>query len=162
MGAFYGSVQIRCEDRAPVQQALDALAKKKKTRFLLGPAIDGWIGVYPEGHGQDLGLDKSLARLLSLEFLHLLVHDDDVFAYEYYQGGRLVDQFNSCPDYFGDVSDREHQKLRGRPETLAHLAVDRDKFAALETQLDNPEDEAFVFISELLLAFANGSASEMS
>jgi WD40 repeat protein len=154
MGAFYGSVQIRGDDRQVIQQVLEEVARKKKFRFLLGPVINGWIGVYPEGKGQDNRVAKSLARQLPHEILHLMVHDDDVFAYEYYRDGRLIDQYNSCPDYFEKVPDRERENLRGRPETLAHLAIDEAKFAALEVQLTKPEDEAFVFISELLLAFA--------
>src|SRR5262245_56782148 len=99
MGGFYGSIQVRGEDRETVRTALGALSRKG-WKFLLGPALIGWIGVYPDDSGQDLGVARSLARRLRGEVLGMLVHDDDVFAYEYYRDGKRVDRFNSKPDYF--------------------------------------------------------------
>ncbi|MDR3619833.1 MAG: hypothetical protein P4L85_10830 [Paludisphaera borealis] len=90
MGAFYGSVQVRSEDREAVRSALEKLARKGG-RFLLGPSLNGWIGVYPDGGGQDFGVAKSLARKLSGEFVAVFVHDDDVFAYEYHRNKKCVD-----------------------------------------------------------------------
>jgi hypothetical protein len=155
MGGFYGSVQIRGEDRDAVRAALEQLARKKR-RFLLGPAIGGWIGVYPDGSGQDLGVARALARRLPGELIAMLVHDDDIFAYEYYRDGRRVDQYNSIPDYFGEeVSEKERQRLRGRPERFAHLAGDPAKFAAVRKRLAAQAHEREVFAFELLQAFAD-------
>jgi len=36
--------------------------------------------------------------------LHVVVHDDDIFCYFFYRGGRLVDRYNSFPDYFAEAS----------------------------------------------------------
>ena len=84
---------------------------------------------------------------------HLLVHDDDFFVYEYYRDGKLVDRFNSRPDYFAPVSASEARKLRGRPETFGHLAGSGDIFA-LKSMLADPEAESFAFASTLLERFA--------
>jgi WD40 repeat protein len=154
MGAFYGSVQVRGEDRESVRAALEELARKKRRKFLLGPALDGWIGVYPDGNGQDLRVVGELARRLPGELVAVLVHDDDIFAYEYYRDGKRVDRYNSVPDYFEEVSEAERRRLRGRPERLAHLASDPARFAALRDRLDGQARERVVFASELLEAFA--------
>src|SRR5262245_35005117 len=121
MGAFYGSIQVRTEDRAAVVDAADKLARRQKTAMLVGPVLRGWVGVYPAGNGQDEGVSKLLAKKLPGDVLHLIVHDDDLFTYAYYRDGKVADRFSSHPDYFAPVSARMRAQLRGRPERLAHL-----------------------------------------
>ncbi len=153
MGGFYGSVQVRGEDREAVRAALEELARKKR-RFLLGPPLDGWIGVYPSGHGQDFRVARALARRLPGELIAMLVHDDDVFAYEYYRDGRLIDQYDSIPDYFEPVTEEQRRRLRGRSGRFAHLAKDPAKFAAIRERLAAQKHDRVVFASELLEEFA--------
>lgn len=155
MGGFYGSVQIRSDDRDAVRTALEQLAKEQR-KFLLGPPLNGWIGVYPDGGGQDLGVASELARRLKVELIAMLVHDDDIFAYEYYRDGHRVDQYNSIPDYFGEgVSEQERRELSGRPETFAHLASDPEKFARVRERLAAQADQPDVFVSDLMQEFAD-------
>ncbi len=155
MGGFYGSVQIRSEDRDSVRSALERLARDQR-QFLLGPPLNGWIGVYPNGAGQDFGVAGKLARRLKGELIAMLVHDDDIFAYEYYRDGRRVDQYNSVPDYFGgDISEKERLELSGRPETFAHLANDPAKFAAVRERLAAQAVQRDVFVSGLMEEFAD-------
>jgi hypothetical protein len=153
MGSFYGSVQIKGADRNAIKSVVEKLASKQELRFLIGPDLGGWVGVYPADHGQDTRTGHAIARKLPGEVFHLLVHDDDFFVYEYYRDGKLVDRFNSRPDYFAPVSASEARKLRGRPETFAHLAPSGD-VVALKSMLANPEAESFAFASTLLDRFA--------
>ncbi len=62
MGGFYGSVQIRGIDRVELNDVLEKLSRKLKTRFLLGPLLGDWVGVYPEGSGQETGIGTQIAR----------------------------------------------------------------------------------------------------
>lgn len=153
MGGFYGSVQIRGADRNAIKSVIEKLASKMNLRFLIGPDLAGWVGVYPANHGQDTRTSRELARRLSGELFHLLVHDDDFFVYEYYRDGKLVDRYNSDPDYFAPVSVSEARELRGRPETFAHLDRSGDPLA-LKSMLADPEAESFAFASTLLERFA--------
>jgi WD40 repeat protein len=153
MGAFYGSVQVRSDDRDGVRSAVEEVSGKEQ-RFLLGPPLNGWVSIYPEGGGQDFGVVGELARRLRGEIVAMLVHDDDIFAYEYYRDGERVDQYNSVPDYFGEVSEEEKHELRGRPETFGHLATDAAKFRALAERLAGQAEERIVFASGLLEEFA--------
>jgi Ankyrin repeats (many copies) len=43
-----------------------------------------------------------VSRELSAPTIAFLVHDSDIACYWMYEQGELVDQFNSCPDYFED------------------------------------------------------------
>jgi WD40 repeat protein len=154
MGAFYGSVQVRSENRDVLRSALEKLSRKKK-RFLLGPPLNGWVGIYPEGIGQEFRVARDLSRRLPDEIVATVVHDDDILAYEYYRDGKRIDRYNSVPDYFGEVSEMEKRDLRGRPETFAHLATDRAKFKVLVNQLARQPEQRAVFASVLLEEFAD-------
>jgi WD40 repeat protein len=145
MGGFYGSIQIRGVDRNAVNAVVDKLAKKRNLRFLLGPQLGDWIGVYPEGGGQDSKVGREFARELGAELIQLIVHDDDMFIYDYYRDGKLVDQYNSCPDYFDEVSDRDRQKLVGRPECFSHLVADSSAVAGLKQCLAEADAEPFAY-----------------
>lgn len=101
MGGHYGSIHIRTEDANEVRAVLEELARERNMKFLLAPAIDGWVTAFPSDHGQDFSVAEALAAKVKAPFLHCLVHDDDVFAYQFFEGGVLADQYNSCPDYFG-------------------------------------------------------------
>jgi hypothetical protein len=111
MGGFYGSVQLRTGDHAAVLAAATAVAEAMNIKCLVGPALNGWVGVYPEGNGQDHTVGERLAAAVGGHALHLLVHDDDVLAYWLWHDGKLVDRYWSAPGYFGDARRAEGQSL---------------------------------------------------
>jgi hypothetical protein len=159
MGAFYGSVHLRTEDRKAVRKILERLAKKQQCRFLLGPALRGWVAVYPEMHGQDARIAKALAGKFPGTVLYVMVHDDDFFAYTLYQGGQVVDQYNSCPDYFDDFGDGDEEfddeagaELGGRPEAFRDLLPDERTLEHLRALLSAPRP---LFSGESLQRFAD-------
>lgn len=59
-----------------------------------------------ESDSQDDDVIKDLGARASEELgapvLAVLNHDDDVLAYWLFEAGQLVDEYNSCPGYFGD------------------------------------------------------------
>src|SRR5262249_22748611 len=67
---------------------------------------------------------RDLARDLS-EDLHVaaiafMVHDSDFACYWLFDNGRVLDEYNSCPDYFGedDEDDGPARPSSGRPDVL--------------------------------------------
>jgi hypothetical protein len=146
-------VHLRTTDREAVHKILEQLAGKRKTRFLLGPPCDGWLAVYPDNHGQDDAVVKAIAKRFPGEILHVLVHDDDIFAYSYFRDGKRVDHYNSRPDYFGKVSARARQQCRGQPEMLAHLLPDRSALPELEELLSQGRDEPPLFATDMMERF---------
>jgi hypothetical protein len=125
MGGHYGSVQIRSDDRVAVKAVAEQVANALKVRLLIGPAIDGWIGVYPENNGQDEKVSQQVAQLTDGYVLHLLVHDDDIFAYWLYHDRHLIDSYWSAPGYFGDQNRASEEKMVGNPELFRPLIEDR-------------------------------------
>jgi WD40 repeat protein len=135
MGAFYGSILIRTENSGEVQKALDEVAKITDHKFLVGPPVKGWISVFPDHSGQSDQTSAEAAKLLPCDIFHLIVHDDDIFSYFFYRGGRLIDRYSSCPDYFGDVPDEEKKLCRGRPELFQDLLDKPESLGKLKALL---------------------------
>jgi hypothetical protein len=153
MGAFYGSIHVRTNERGYVQTAVEQIAKQHKLRFLIGPVLNGWVSVYPQNNGQDGSVAKDLAKRLRGYILDVMVHDDDVFAYSYYQEGKLADSFDSRPDYFAPVSKRVKAKLVGKPALLQPLLPQGKSVDDLAEILSIKSIDDTVMASDLLERF---------
>lgn len=151
MGGFYGSVQVQGVERDVLKEVASNVARERGIKCLLGPEINGWIGIYPENHGQDTTVGAEIAARVSGIVLHLLVHDDDILAYELWRQGEPLDSYWSRPGYFGDENLAEEEAQSGQPELLSSLfGADADR---LRTTL--ARDESITFESERLEVFAD-------
>jgi len=134
MGAHYGSIHVRTEDAAAIKTAVELISQERNLRFLIAPSIKGWITIFPEQNGQDSTVAELLAAKLANETLiHCLVHDDDVFAYSFFEHGKLVDCYNSRPDYFGEPNPPPRG---GNAQAFARLLSKQAKVAQLQALLD--------------------------
>lgn len=122
MGGHYGSVQVRTEDGEAVRLAAEAVARERGIKCLVGPALKGWVGVYPEQNGQDESVGEAIVGRVGGVAIHVMVHDDDVLAYWLWRDGALVDSFYSRPGYFVEGNRAAEEAMAGRPEVLAELA----------------------------------------
>jgi hypothetical protein len=119
MGAFFGSVQVHGCTHAAVIDAAERVANARGIRCLVGPEIEGWVGVYPEHQGQDQRVGEALAAILSGNVLHLLLHDEDVVAYWLWRNSSLLDSYFSRPGYFGDADRAKEETMRGNADAFA-------------------------------------------
>jgi WD40 repeat protein len=134
MGGHYGSIHIRTDDFEAVRSAVAEIARERRLKFLIAPVIGGWVSVFPENNGQDPSISEPLVQLLpDKEFIQCLVHDDDIFAYCFFQDGSLKDRYNSCPTYFGD---KNPEPRGGNAQSLAHLLVKGGTVPKLQALLD--------------------------
>ncbi len=125
MGSHYGSVHVRAATAKQVKAALETVAAATGQRFFVSPPRDNWVTAYPSEAGQDFAVSEKVAQLLDGEdVLHLLVHDDDIFAYRFYRGGLALDEYSSDPDYFGDVPAEEHARPAGQADVFSGLLRD--------------------------------------
>lgn len=149
MGGHYGSIHVRTDAVNSVLSAVTDLAREEQAKFLVAPAINGWISIFPEDNGQNAKISEDLAaRLQDQELIHCLVHDDDVFAYWYFERGILKDRYNSCPTYF---SDKNPEPRGGNAHALGHLLAKPDEITKLQKLLDT---ERFDFEMERFDQFA--------
>ncbi len=153
MGTFYGSIHVRTENSDAVQKALDQVAKEANCRFLLGPPLNGWISVFPNDSGQSDRISAEISKHLPHDIFHLIVHDDDIFGYFFYRDGKLIDQYNSCPDYFEEVSDGEKEQCKGRPEIFQDLLPKPESLTKLKALLVTDEKNEFVFEQKRMAQF---------
>jgi hypothetical protein len=121
MGAFIVNVHVRTEDREGLAAAVRALAEGGC--WVTAPK-DGWATVYEErASGQDDAwirrLGTHLSGRLGTSAVAFLVHDSDFLCYWLFEHGEVVDEFNSCPDYFDeDDGPKGGRTAGGRPEVL--------------------------------------------
>ena len=143
MGASFGSIQVRGEDREAVKTAAEAVSQERKQKFLIGPLLNGWIAVYPDGSGQDEASATALSKQLGNKLLQLIVHDDDIFAYNFFQSGELLNRYSSRPDYFSKISSSEREILKPNLELFRDLVGSPSKLDALSRLLDTTEKVDF-------------------
>ena len=164
MGEFYDAIYTRGADAETLPQQLAEAAGELSCCFLVAPEIEGWTAIYPS-RGQDENVAKALHKQLKTEVLFTTVHDSDIFCYYYYRDGKLVDEFNSRPDYFGKVTTTKRQSQAGRPELLLPLLRDPSDVGKLESILRSERgDDPFHASSQLtqfgaLLGLANCATS---
>jgi tetratricopeptide (TPR) repeat protein len=154
MGAWFESVLVRTEKVDVVRGILIRAANETGCPFYLGPPVRGWVSFFPESSsGETDELVPTIATQLALDIFHLAVHDDDDFVYRFYRAGTLVDEYDSAPDSFEEISDEEKERLQGRPELFRDLLAKANSFDKLEALL-RADREKFVFESERLAKFA--------
>jgi len=100
MGSFYTNITVRGPRREDVAETLRA----GERAAILSPTAEGVTVVYDaEAESQDDTV-VSLAKRLSAEHhcvaWALLNHDDDLLRYWLFDGGELVDEYDSSPGYF--------------------------------------------------------------
>lgn len=99
MGDFYTNVTLYRADRGKV------LATLKGRCAAVSPTIRDFLTVWDEeAESQDLRVLSAVARRLSRELScpawAVLNHDDDVLIYLLFSAGDMLDEYNSCPEYF--------------------------------------------------------------
>lgn len=135
MGGWYNSIHVRSDSVDSVKDILQKLARDKKCRFYLAPPINGWVGIFAQML-PSVQISVKIAEKLPQDLIELAVYDDDVFCYWYFQEGKLIDSFNSCPDYFGQpVSIKDAENLKGRPEVFSGILESNEKVSRLRNIL---------------------------
>jgi hypothetical protein len=64
MGGFFGSVYTKDINRDKIRRTLLKVGKQRRCQFLMAPEIDGWVGIYPSGSGQDVKVSEAIHRAL--------------------------------------------------------------------------------------------------
>ncbi|HZU38132.1 MAG TPA: hypothetical protein VFA18_19575, partial [Gemmataceae bacterium] len=120
MGMFCVNFHFRTQD----QEALaGALSRRGVRQYHIFPTVGEWTSVCEQrASEQDDQRIRELAGGLSAD-LHVpaiafLVHDSDIACYWLFENGQLVDEYNSCPDYFEDVPTEKPAASGGQPHLL--------------------------------------------
>lgn len=154
MGAHYRSIQVQGDSRNALIMAMEDRLRAQNGRALIGPTINGWTGVYLDDSAPSRGLAATLAKQLNTTVLELLVHDSDIFGYDFYRGEQLIDEYSSRPDYFEQVSPAEREHQKGNAEAFRELLGADKKVGKLDSLLKAHHAEEFLFEENRLENFA--------
>ncbi|HEV2972291.1 MAG TPA: hypothetical protein VGY55_20115 [Pirellulales bacterium] len=136
MGLFCANLHFRTTD----DQALSASLKRRGvTRYRVVPAKGEWTSLYEERASQQdderiRDLASGLSEDLHVAAIAFMVHDSDIACYWLLDDGRLLDEYNSCPDYFDDHDDGPPSPSGGRPDVLVRYCragVRKEELAAI-------------------------------
>lgn len=140
MGAFYANITIVCDQPAAIMEEFKA------------SRTGGYVAAHP-GRYTFVALNDEqtgapeLLEMFSTWFsgrtgctvLGVIVHDDDIMNYVLARDGKVVDEYNSSPDYF---TDGEAPPNGGNAGKLATVFGEADRAAAVERILRAREDPA--------------------
>lgn len=137
MGMFFTNCQIRSNDPESCRKAAAGIVTAS---CVVTDSKNGWVTLFDEKtESQDENELQRVAKALSSELktavFGFLVHDSDIFMYFFSDRGKLVDQFNSHPDYFGPVSSETRKKWAGQFKKLTPFTPKKTSVAAIETVL---------------------------
>jgi len=101
MRISYANITLKGPTQEVVVDYMNGIGRKT----FVSPTIDGVTVVFDEEcDTRDVTVLKVLSEDLSRHFdciaLAVLNYNDDILWYALYQSGRLIDQYNSTPDYF--------------------------------------------------------------
>jgi hypothetical protein len=155
VGTFFTNYQVHTQD---IEACIKAATTIVKSRALVTQPESGWISIYDEtSELQDSAelqrVASELSEKLATEVFAFLVHDSDVFVYWFYRKGKLVDQFNSNPNYFGPMKSAERKKWAGQFQKLAPIILS----AGTPEQLQKKMERKHVFHEELTREFAKAT-----
>ena len=92
---------------------------------VVSPPRNGWIAVYDEACDRDPELLRRLARELSDRMgavtLSIGIERGKVVRYRLYERGRMVDEYLSVPEYYGELPPGDAVALGANPTVVARL-----------------------------------------
>lgn len=154
MGASFTNFHVRSTASA----ATAAVSELTTSRGYISPASSGWVTIYlEETESQDVEvlcrIAAALSKALATDVLACLVHDSDIAMYWLHRNGELVDELNSCPDYFEEVDEEVKERVRGRTEALLPLCQPGTAPGTVDSIL-HPGDAYPLFAEEILSELA--------
>jgi hypothetical protein len=141
MGLFCVNMHFRSTDDKALSAAV---GRRGVTRFHIAHAKNDWTSLYEERASQQddvriRELAGGLSRDLRVAAIAFMVHDSDIACYWLFDNGQLLDEYNSCPDYFDDdaAEDGTPNQSGGRTDVLVRYCrpgVRQDELAEILTQ----------------------------
>lgn len=127
-GASFGSIHVQSDDVPAVERAVREYVPRLpggSQGSVVAPPRNGWIAVHDELCDREPELLRRLARELSDRIgavvLTLGVEEGQVVRYILFEGGRVVDEYLSAPEYHGPLPPGDVVALSANPTVVARL-----------------------------------------
>ena len=127
-GPSFGSVHVQTDDIGAVTRAVAQFIPRRTERSegtVVAPPRNGWIAVYDEAADREPELLRRLGRELSDRMgavtLSIGVERGQVLRYLLYERGRVVDEYLSVPQHYGELPPGDAVALGANPTVVARL-----------------------------------------
>jgi hypothetical protein len=126
-GASFGGIHLQSDDVAPIVQAVRSYVPRlgHSRGSCVVPPREGWTSVYDELCDREPEMLRRLAIELSNRtaalVLALGVEEDAVVRYVAIERGRVVDEYLSVPEHYGELPPGEVIALGANPRLMARL-----------------------------------------
>lgn len=127
-GPSFGSVHVQTDDIGAVTRAVAQFIPRRTERSegtVVAPPRNGWIAVYDEAADREPELLRRLGRELSDRMgavtLSIGVERGQVVRYLLYERGRIVDEYLSVPQHYGELAPGDAVALGANPTVVARL-----------------------------------------
>lgn len=123
----FGSIHVQSDDLDAVVRAVRTFVPRlgRSEGSAVLPPEEGWVGVFDELCDRDPELLRRLARELSDRMgsfvLALGLEQGEVVRYVALERGRVVDEYLSVPEYYGDLPPGEVIALGANPRLMARM-----------------------------------------
>jgi ribosomal protein S18 acetylase RimI-like enzyme len=128
VGPSFGSVHVQTDDIGGVGRAVAQFIPRlpgHSEGTVVAPPRNGWIAVYDESADREPELLRRLARELSDRMgavtLSIGVEKGQVVRYLLFERGRMVDEYLSVPEHYGELPPGDAVALGANPTVVARL-----------------------------------------
>jgi hypothetical protein len=156
----FGSIHVQSDDLDAVVRAVATFVPRlghSEGSVVLPPSL-GWIGVFDDLIDREPELLRRLARELSDRMgafvLALGVEEGRVVRYVALERGRVVDEYLSVPEYYGELPPGEVIALGANPRLMSRMTgAEAEQVRAMAKTAERPED--LPTATELLASLAD-------
>ncbi len=127
-GPSFGSVHVQTDDVDGVVRAVRQFVPRLpggSKGSVVAPPQNGWIAVYDELTDRNPEMLRRLARELSDRMgavvLLLGVEEEHVVRFVLFERGRVMDEYLSVPEYYGEVAPGDVISMAANPTVVARL-----------------------------------------
>lgn len=128
VGPSFGSVHVQTDDIGAVTRAVAQFVPRRTAHSegtIVTPPRNGWIAIYDEASDREPDLLRRLGRELSDRMgavtLSIGVEHGQVVRYLLYERGRIVDEYLSVPEHYGELPPGDAVALGANPTVVARL-----------------------------------------
>ena len=125
-GETFGAVHVQTDDRPRVEQAVAKFIPRlgHSERTVVSEPANGWLRIDDELCSREPELLRRLARELSHAIGAVTLAlgiEEEVVRFVLYDRGRVVDEYLSVPEYFGELPPGDVIALAANPTVVARL-----------------------------------------
>jgi hypothetical protein len=146
-GRSAGSVHVQTDDQTTIARALERFVPRlfRSQATAVTAPRNGWLGVYNEVASQEPERLRRLAGELSHitggVVVALGVEDDAVIRLVAFERGRMMDEYLSVPEHYGELPPGDVVALRANPRVLARLTGgDMEAVRAIAKTAESPAE----------------------